>query len=153
MWDSRFYARRDVRLYPGKIHGQGRPRMLRNGHVYESPADKAYKETLRKLFAKDGDLSFSNWKDEVRLTISIHNPCPESYASWMDGMPDLQKPDCDNICKAIMDALTGLAYADDSQITHVHYKALPRRQSLPAYIELGVVYYVNSETKHGEVYR
>ena len=34
------------------------------------------------------------------------------------------KPDCDNIAKAVLDALNGLAYKDDSQVTELTVRKL-----------------------------
>ena len=34
----------------------------------------------------------------------------------MDGMPHIKRPDADNVAKAILDALNGHAYNDDSAI-------------------------------------
>lgn len=31
-----------------------------------------------------------------------------------------KKPDCDNLAKSVLDALNGIAYNDDSQITSLH---------------------------------
>jgi Holliday junction resolvase RusA-like endonuclease len=34
----------------------------------------------------------------------------------MEGAPHIKKPDADNVAKAVLDALNGLAFEDDSRI-------------------------------------
>jgi Holliday junction resolvase RusA-like endonuclease len=40
------------------------------------------------------------------------------------GIRPTKKPDCDNIAKAVLDALNGIAYYDDSQVVTVTVEKL-----------------------------
>ena len=56
-------------------------------------------------------------------------------------MLPVKKPDCDNIAKAILDALNGLAYEDDSQIVSA---VILKRYGFPARVEV-MLYEIKSE--------
>lgn len=63
---------------------------------------------------------------EVRLFASICRPLSKSNPKYWDGRADLGKPDSDNVDKLIRDALNGIAYQDDRQITQSRIVRLPR---------------------------
>lgn len=59
----------------------------------------------------------------VAADITVLRHIPDSYAKSkrreMANAPCMVKPDCDNIAKAVLDALNGVAYHDDAQVTRV----------------------------------
>lgn len=77
--------------------------------------------------------NFKPYEGELRAEIIATFEIPKSYSKKkkeellpgsveIDGLQTggkgyTHKPDCDNIAKIILDALNGLAYKDDSQIT------------------------------------
>lgn len=81
----------------------------------------AFKATVRLAFRRawpgtplDGPIS---------LQLDFRLPRPRAKI-WkrkpMPSYPHTSKPDIENLCKAVMDALTGLAWRDDSQVWSLH---------------------------------
>lgn len=99
--------------FDGKVKGQGRPRFAR-GHAYEAPEDRQYKEYLARLYREQGGLWFGSLP--VCVTIDVMRAIPKSYPLYRDNEPDVLKPDVDNVAKAVLDALCGVAFADDAQV-------------------------------------
>lgn len=56
----------------------------------------------------------------VRLEIHVLRALPASKPKGVKSEPDIIKPDLDNVIKAVMDGLNGVAYLDDSQVTEIH---------------------------------
>ena len=101
--------------YCGKVRGQGRPRFMRSGHVHPNDEDIAYRRDLRAAYLEQvGTDGFG--KEPVEVHISIRRPLPKSRPKRVESEPDIYKPDADNIAKAVLDALSGLAYDDDRQV-------------------------------------
>jgi len=95
---------------------QGRPRFVK-GRAYDPPKSKAYKElvalTSRRYFPEPlkGAL-------KVRFVFSIPMPKSWSKGKKIDSDRTLHssRPDIDNLCKAILDGLNGVAFEDDGQV-------------------------------------
>ena len=69
-----------------------------------------------------------NWEPEmfegpIKVIMSFQMPVPESFTkrrkqAIMDGdNRHTSRPDLDNLAKAVLDALNGIAFKDDSQIS------------------------------------
>jgi len=61
----------------------------------------------------------------VALKVDCYTKAPKRYPSWLPKwlrprMPFCKKPDWDNLGKTVADALNGVAYHDDSQVTAAH---------------------------------
>lgn len=62
------------------------------------------------------------FENAVRAEIKVFVPVPKSDSKKVQSLKlsgrirPTQKPDADNIAKSVLDALNGLAYADDKQI-------------------------------------
>ena len=71
--------------------------------------------------------------DGMQITFNV--PMPKSWPKYkaleMDGQPHRQRPDIDNYCKAIFDAL----YEDDSGIADI---SLSKRWATEGSIEIGI---------------
>jgi len=125
---------------PGPPQGKARPRVVRakNGLSLTYTPDKtvAYEELVRIRY-KAAAQGF-RFPDEVQVGIQIvaRYPVPKSKskkvkAAMLAGqLNPTKKPDCDNIVKIICDALNGIAYKDDAQVTLVQirkkYADVPR---------------------------
>lgn len=105
----------------GEPQGKERPRVTRNGTFtprktaeYERRVRAAYREQCGDSFLGDSALI---------VTIAAHFQPPKSVsrkkrAAMLAGLiQPKRKPDADNIAKAVCDALNGIAYRDDAQIT------------------------------------
>ena len=62
----------------------------------------------------------------IIIEISTQRKLPQSAPKKRDGEQDVFKPDIDNICKLVLDALTGLAWQDDAQIIGIIQTKQPR---------------------------
>ena len=111
---------------PGMPVGKGRPRMMRSGHVYTPAKTASFEGAVRMLAAQAMDAAGVVMAQGVPVTarISIEVPCPASYSrrkrqSALDGELPPYKPDVDNVAKAVLDAMTGIVYDDDSRVVEL----------------------------------
>lgn len=110
----------------GKITGKGRPRFTRNGRTYTDSKTESYECLVRNEYRRaggryhDGPVSV-NMTVAYQLTKADYNskgePNSKGLAKLNGIIKPTKKPDCDNIAKIILDALNGVAYKDDSQVT------------------------------------
>ena len=108
--------------------GKGRPKFARRGNFVSTYTPKKtvdYESTV-KAAGKVAMGSTEPLETPISLYLYIRVPIPASYskrvtAACLDGsQKPTKKPDLDNIGKAIMDALNGICYKDDSQIVNIH---------------------------------
>lgn len=117
---------------PGGIGGKGRPRFMsgkdpRGGNyvrVY-TPLKTKSDEAMVRQFAHDAmkPLDGDTLQGPLELTMHVVRVCPPSWsktkksgAKWITG-----KPDADNSLKLIGDAMNGIVYHDDAQISCVSF--------------------------------
>lgn len=111
---------------------QGRPKFARIGnhvHAYDPQKSKNYKQLVRYWVTQhlkkiDGFKPLQNAL-YVDLTFFLSIPSSWSKKRRIEADSGIIRPivrnmDIDNGCKAIMDAGTGLLWADDSIITDLH---------------------------------
>lgn len=104
---------------PGVPVGKGRPRFTRNGHTYTPEKTVAYEERARLCWKTQSGHGFSGG---IPLTadITAYFPIPKNVSKRkradMEGMYHISRPDADNIAKAVLDSINGLAYPDDSAV-------------------------------------
>lgn len=111
---------------PGEPRGQGRPRLNRNtGTIYKDSETRAYEQKIVAYYRKT--LKAFRWPDtgfvSVDVTAVYQIPKGSSKAA-VAGMQagrilPSRKPDIDNVLKAVMDALNGVAYKDDSRVVAI----------------------------------
>lgn len=111
----------------GKPMGKQRPRLSKFGTY--TPQKTVNYETLIKYLFTQKYPNFKPYEGELRAKIIAIFEVPKSYSKKkresLLSIPGIEnsgagythKPDCDNIAKIVLDALNGLAYKDDSQIT------------------------------------
>ncbi len=110
---------------PGEPVAKARPRFTKSGHVY-TPVKTARFEQRVRLYAMAVMKGRKILTGAVRLTVTAFFPIPKSWtltqkAKAMSGaLRHTKRPDSDNLCKAVQDALNGTVYADDAQIDDVH---------------------------------
>lgn len=111
----------------GKPMGKQRPRLGKFGTY--TPQKTVNYETLIKYSFAQKYPNFKPYESELKAKITAVFEVPKSYSKKkresLLAIPGIEnsgagythKPDCDNIAKIVLDALNGLAYKDDSQIT------------------------------------
>lgn len=105
---------------------KGRPRFARQGNYVRSYTPEKtinYETLVRTSFQQQvGDMVIGDDKG-IKVTIDALFPIPKSTSKkktkmMLDGLIlHTKKPDADNIAKSICDALNGVAFPDDNQIT------------------------------------
>lgn len=93
-----------------------RARFTMRGQTYK---DAKTKEDLQRV-ADSYDGEFYE-KEPLALVISVFQQLPESKRR-LGIQPFTLKPDIDNIIKAVMDGLNGVAFLDDKQVVFVSCK-------------------------------
>lgn len=116
---------------PGKIQGKGRPRFY--GHHAVTPeATVNYEAKIAEAYKAGMHYKDNSWdslevyhEGPVRVSIIVNFAIPTSYSKKKTNMckngeikPN-KKPDVDNIAKAVLDALNGVAYKDDTQVVEL----------------------------------
>lgn len=108
-----------------KPQGKARPRFSRKSGVVYTPAKTAkYEKTIAKTYIEAGGKCIPS-DCYVSVSVSAFFPIPKSYTKGKRlackhnvNRPD-KKPDIDNIIKAVLDGLNGIAYEDDKQVVEV----------------------------------
>jgi Holliday junction resolvase RusA-like endonuclease len=96
----------------GKPQGKARPRFTRQGRAYTPKNTVDYEKQIKQAYIAAGGTLIS---DTFPIQICI-TACFKKAKSNKMQFPTL-KPDTDNIAKVVCDALNGVAYHDDKQIT------------------------------------
>lgn len=116
---------------PGVPQGKGRPRVTKNG-TFTPQKTRDYEDAIRWCWRGQSGVTISG---PLMARITAYFPIPKrtskAKVEKLLGGYYTHKPDADNIAKAILDALNGLAYKDDSavQLGHViklYTNGLPR---------------------------
>ncbi len=126
---------------PGNPQGKARPR-FGNGHTYTPAKTVMYENLIRACYRRMVKmLGHENpFQGQVQVYITAVYPIPKSASKKRRGamlggklLPTV-KPDLDNVIKAVLDALNGVAYLDDSQIVSLsaskRYGITPRVEVL-----------------------
>jgi Holliday junction resolvase RusA-like endonuclease len=96
----------------GKPQPKQRPRVTRNG-TYTPKETLAYEKLVQwEYIAQKG----KKLTGALKMAIVVKFKKPKSRKDVMWGDYHTQRPDLDNVVKAITDSLNGVAYDDDSQV-------------------------------------
>lgn len=88
---------------PGEPFAKGRPRFTARGKVYTDGKSRTHEELLG-----------------LHFNLAISEPFPSNvYVEATFYRSTKQRIDVDNLMKAVLDAATGIAWADDSQVTSI----------------------------------
>ena len=102
---------------PGKPFAKQRPRATRQGRMHTPKETVSFERTVGTI-AKP--LFPEPIKGPVRVTIIATFEPAKSWSKKKTqerlNQPHIQKPDSDNIAKAVLDGLNRIAFADDSQV-------------------------------------
>lgn len=99
--------------------GKGRPRLSRDGHAYTPERTRDYESAIRTAWVlQNGAKPISG---ALNVTCEFDFVPPVSWSkkrreNALKGGEMVKKPDTDNLMKAVLDALNGVAYFDDCQV-------------------------------------
>lgn len=120
---------------PGEPGHKGRPRFTRYGHAYTDKKTVEFENLVRVAFAQHVP-GHQPYEGQCRVEIDAYFQIPISTskkrkALMMAGhIRPTKRPDCDNIAKAVLDALNSVAYNDDKQVIEMvvrkWYSDVPR---------------------------
>lgn len=104
---------------PGKPFAKQRHRSTKRGNSYTPKETVSFERTV-------GMIAMQHFKAPLEGPVSVQVIAIfEPAKSWSKkkraaamGQPHTQKPDKDNVEKAILDGLNRIAYADDSQVSY-----------------------------------
>ena len=108
---------------PGRPVPKARPRVV-NGHAYTPRETAAYEAAVRWCYK-----AVARGAEPLRVPCAVEMvfrfPIPASARrktmpdKIKAGEPYTSRPDADNLAKAILDALNGLAFADDALVVEI----------------------------------
>lgn len=108
-----------------KVRGQSRPRFTKSGHAFKSKHDKEYEQIIRNAYIESGG-TFLGDDVPIQIHVYVFRSLPKSTPKKVKEQPDMNKPDIDNVIKSVLDALNGVAFADDKQVICVNAYKFPR---------------------------
>lgn len=120
-------------IVPGKPVPKGRPRVTRHG-TYTPKSTQAFEAAVRQAWQEAGAVQFPAGAP-LDILVSAYFPIPQSAskkrrAELSGAYHTAARGDLDNIVKAVMDALNGCAYPDDSAVCRIfaekYYSDTPR---------------------------
>ena len=109
----------------GIPQGKERPRFTKGGRAYTPAKTRRYEEAVREAAMLAAPAQGFVKHDEgtpLEACISAWFPIPASWpkkkreAALSGALYPTGKPDADNIAKAVLDAVNGIAYHDDKQV-------------------------------------
>lgn len=104
----------------GNPVGKARPRFTKQGYAYTDEKTKAYEQLVRIMYRskyRGQPKATGNVNVEIRITISVPKSATKKEREVLLSARPMKKPDLDNVAKIILDALNGVAYEDDKQVT------------------------------------
>lgn len=104
----------------GNPIAKGRPRMTRSGHTYTPERTRQYEKLVRDSYLMEyewASVATGYIKAEIRITVCIPKSATKREREELLKAPPMKRPDLDNVAKTILDALNGVAYEDDKQVT------------------------------------
>jgi Holliday junction resolvase RusA-like endonuclease len=99
------------------VRGKGRARFVRGSGMTYTPTEttNAMAEIQAAFLATKAPKAPRG--TPVSVTIQVERHLPGSRPKRVEREPDLVKPDADNVAKLVLDALNGVAWEDDTQVT------------------------------------
>ena len=118
---------RTIRLeIPGIPVGKARPRFTKKGHAYTPEKTREYEGRVAAAFYDSREKAFQKGTP-IFVDVIARMPIPKSTSKktrleMLARAPEemLKKPDIDNIVKAVLDGLSGLAFPDDDQVWKIY---------------------------------
>lgn len=124
-------------VVPGEPVAQGRPRFTSRGgypRAYDPAKSRDYKERIRDelkpLFLRREPFKMFGKGNPCSLSLSVYRAIPKRFTKQEKALAcqgelrPTTKPDTDNYLKGVLDALNGVIFEDDSQVTDISAKKL-----------------------------
>jgi Holliday junction resolvase RusA-like endonuclease len=109
------------------VRGKGRVRFVRGtGRTYTPDKTAEAMELIRMAYAREAGGRMAENGVPVRVSITTARGMPKSRPKSLVAEQDVFKPDVDNIAKLVLDALNGIAWEDDTQVTTLTVQKYPR---------------------------
>lgn len=117
----------------GQPQGKGRPRFTKSGYAFTPKATKEYENLIAEAYRSFGGQLMDGY---ISVRIEAFYKIPKATTKEKRGMiakgllKPAVKPDIDNVIKAVLDGLNGVAYHDDNQVIYLtaekYYSDEPR---------------------------
>ena len=114
------------------VMGKPRPRFAR-GRAYTPAKYKNWEKTIGEAYKRAGGKLIEG---AVCVKIEVYRALPKSRPKRVDFEEDTFKPDADNIAKAVLDGLNGIAFKDDSQVTSLTVEKMGRIRGGDAFMDV-----------------
>lgn len=121
--------------------GKERPR-FGQGRIYTPPEQFEHEHQIRKAWIERYGIEPVATGCPVAVIVSFSKPLPKSIRQ---PRPWILKPDIDNLAKSVLDALNGVAYADDQQIVKLQAVKQSQQLDTTAGISITVVHFDGSD--------
>lgn len=106
---------------PGHVQPKERPRATRTGHTYTPRRTREYEAAVKAAYMEQHGQTMLTGPLAAEITVYMAIPASASKqareAMAAGKILPTKRPDIDNCAKGILDALNGLAFEDDRQIT------------------------------------
>lgn len=113
-----------------KLPTKSRPRWSsRGGHAYTPASTLEAEQRIRSAWVDANGLAYAEWRGPVSVSIDVWREVPKRASRRGEGSLVCLKPDLDNTAKLVLDALNGVAWADDAQVVHL---SISRRRRGPS---------------------
>ena len=100
-------------------------RISKHGH-HKDPAVEKYQEAIKAMALAQTDPSDRNQSGMLFVSVEFVYSWPKTWAKGRLAKAQegicyrIARPDVDNLCKGVFDALNGLIWINDSQIVSIH---------------------------------
>jgi len=119
------------------VAGKARPRVTMHG-TFTPAATRRAEQAVRaayELAVTNGGGTVGDHRAPAHVQVAVRivtlRPLPKSRKRSVGSESDTYKPDADNVSKLVLDALTGVAWVDDAQVTDLSVHKMYRYRGAP----------------------
>lgn len=121
-WRHKVTDLRYVKVDVDEVVGKQRARTVRANGVTRSFTPKKtvdFERAIRDAWIDQVGLDWAGFTGPVLVYVAYKRELAKSNPKFWSGREDTGKPDLDNVVKSVLDALNGVAFADDSQVVNI----------------------------------
>ena len=100
-----------MRFFVKGIPTKRRVRFTKSGKAYVDAKTKAEMKEIASKYRGE------KIRGCVSVEVDVYPKLPKNTPKKITSLPAMKKPDLDNVLKVVMDALEGVAYDNDAQVT------------------------------------